>query len=175
MYLATVAMQYNWYWQVIVGQRSLDNITRRQYMCNVYVWMNEQLHFASLELNSQSTSCELQCVELFNGRLTSSPSIGKFCQQTTAPGDIRSQSNVVRILLHTDASSTGRGFRIDYDLEPQGLLRLLVMFTVCVREAKTALPCVFHVIQRNISNCIHQTSYLSVRYFYMCIQWATEF
>ena len=64
-------------------------------------------------------NCDYDYIELFNGGLPSSPSIGKFCGSNMPP-TILSQSNAMRVEFHTDSSSSERGFRFTYTTVTNG-------------------------------------------------------
>lgn len=66
-------------------------------------------------------SCEYDYVEIFNGGLFSSPSIGKFCD-SNKPFNFTSQSNNLRLEFHTDSTGALQGFRLTYRVISQGML-----------------------------------------------------
>ena len=84
-----------------------------------------QLHFTDFGVE-QHTDCEYDYLEIFNGGLPSSPSIGRYCG-TTPPEDIVSQSNQMRIEFHSDESSAGRGFRLEYEFDSLGEWRVVYL------------------------------------------------
>lgn len=60
-------------------------------------------------------SCQYDYLEMFNGGLVSSPSVGRFCGNSV-PAAFTSQSNEVRIEFHSDLSNDAayNGFRLQY-------------------------------------------------------------
>ncbi|KAH3728731.1 dorsal-ventral patterning tolloid-like protein 1 [Dreissena polymorpha] len=66
-----------------------------------------------LDFTSFKTENNYDCLEIFNGPSSSSPSIGKFCGSAT-PSGFRSQSNNVYFVFKTDYSITYRGFSLTY-------------------------------------------------------------
>jgi len=78
-----------------------------------------QIRFNAIEFGD-SFNCSRGSVEVFNGGLASSPSVGKYCTPTR-PSDFISQSNTARIQFHTDADvPLARGFRLMYRFETTG-------------------------------------------------------
>jgi len=71
-----------------------------------------QLIFTDFDIQLDNT-CDNDYVEVFNGGLPSSPSIGRFCGMSR-PDSILSQSNSLRVEFHSDESSSSRGFRLQY-------------------------------------------------------------
>ena len=63
--------------------------------------------------------CNYDYVQLFNGEMASSPSIGRYCG-TASRDPFTSQNNAVRIEWHTDDSNNFRGFKIRYEVISQG-------------------------------------------------------
>ena len=59
-------------------------------------------------------SCNYDWVEVFDGKDSSSKSLGKFCSNTKPPS-LQSSSNMVMIQMVTDYSVTKRGFVLDYE------------------------------------------------------------
>ncbi|KAK3105916.1 hypothetical protein FSP39_008473 [Pinctada imbricata] len=68
-------------------------------------------------------SCRWDSVDILNGPLPTSPSVGPFCGETL-PGTLNktfiSQSNAVRVLFKTDSSVHRNGFRFRYSFSSGG-------------------------------------------------------
>ena len=77
-----------------------------------------QLRFTNMAIE-QHSRCGLDYLEIFNGGLSSSPSIGKFCG-TSLPPNITSQSNELRIEFHSDSADSASGFRLEYQFDSRG-------------------------------------------------------
>ena len=78
------------------------------------------MRFIDLRIENHN-KCNYDYVEIFNGGLASSPSMGRYCG-TNKPDDFRSQSNEVRIEFHTDQTQSERGFLFEYTFEAEGTL-----------------------------------------------------
>lgn len=64
--------------------------------------------------------CNFDYVDILNGRMVSSPSIGKKCG-ASVPQPFTSQTNGIRIIFKTDYSVAANGFRIQYKFVTDGL------------------------------------------------------
>ncbi|XP_070536661.1 cubilin-like [Ptychodera flava] len=64
--------------------------------------------------------CKYDYLEIRNGAYQSSPLIGKFCGSEAVPQVFPSHSNRLYIKFKSDASLSGRGFRIEYDATSTG-------------------------------------------------------
>lgn len=62
------------------------------------------------------TTCRFDYLEIFDGNSDRSPSIGKYCNNHANPHTIQSKSNVLFVKFRTDTSETGRGFRLNYQI-----------------------------------------------------------
>ena len=77
-----------------------------------------QLRFTDFSLENH-TNCVFDYVEILNGGLPDSPSVGRFCGLNPASSFV-SQSNAVRIIFRTDISAASRGFRAVYSFDSEG-------------------------------------------------------
>lgn len=65
------------------------------------------------------SNCDYDYLDILNGGLPDSPSIGHFCGITPPPTFV-SQSNQVRLIFLTDVSDSAWGFRATYSFESGG-------------------------------------------------------
>ncbi|XP_071156308.1 cubilin-like isoform X2 [Mytilus edulis] len=70
------------------------------------------VHFGNFSLESHP-ECRFDYVQILNGRLPSSPSVGQFCGNHTIT-DFVSQSNALRVIFNSDYSIGGNGFMMSY-------------------------------------------------------------
>ncbi|XP_052697133.1 cubilin-like isoform X2 [Crassostrea angulata] len=77
-----------------------------------------QVTFKNFSLENHPR-CNFDYVDILNGRMVSSPSIGKKCG-ATVPQPFTSQSNGIRIIFKTDFSVAANGFRIQYQFVTDG-------------------------------------------------------
>ena len=86
------------------------------------------MHFNGISMvNSTNKTCEVEYVEIFNGPVASSPSVGKYCG-STVPGDFLSFANDIRVAVHITTVGTVSGFSATYTLESAG--NLTKMFSI---------------------------------------------
>ncbi|XP_067664524.1 deleted in malignant brain tumors 1 protein-like [Haliotis asinina] len=84
--------------------------------CKWYITTNSYGHVITLEVVvsdvQYSAGCWKDYVEAFDGQYTSSPSLGRWCGILTPTKTSSGRS--MTVLLHTDQSHTGGGFKITY-------------------------------------------------------------
>lgn len=69
------------------------------------------LEFPVFDVEAGSgTTCNYDYVEIFDGPDMTSPSLGKFCNTTGAPGLITSSGNALTVKVYTDVSTVNNGF-----------------------------------------------------------------
>ena len=87
-----------------------------------------QIHFTSMNIE-QSNNCVKDFVEVFNGGLSSSPSVGRYCSSVLPP-DLTSMSHELRVQFHSDADVDASGFRMQYEFVENGnrLIWLLLCY-----------------------------------------------
>lgn len=74
-----------------------------------------QIIFTDVDLEaSQSSSCNFDYIEIFDGADISSKSLGRYCSPDNHPLNLESTSNIMFIRMKTDNSENGRGFSIRY-------------------------------------------------------------
>ena len=61
-------------------------------------------------------TCQFDYLQVFDGNSDRSPSLGKYCNNQMTPHYITSKSNVLFLKFRTDTSETGRGFRLNYQI-----------------------------------------------------------
>ena len=71
-----------------------------------------QVHFRNFSLENHP-DCRFDFVEILNGGLPTSPSLGHFCGNST-PADFVSQSNAIRLIFNSDESVANNGFLLEY-------------------------------------------------------------
>ncbi|XP_076437271.1 cubilin-like isoform X2 [Babylonia areolata] len=76
-----------------------------------------RLQFTNFSMESHP-NCRWDYLELFNGGLPDSPSVGKFCGTNVT--SFLSQSNAVRLAFKTDGSAAASGFRLTYSFDAAG-------------------------------------------------------
>lgn len=74
-----------------------------------------KLTIADIDIEAHAT-CRFDYLEIFNGNSDRSPSFGRICNNGANPHYIVSKSNVLYIKFRTDTSESGRGFRLNYQL-----------------------------------------------------------
>lgn len=74
--------------------------------------------------------CVFDSLEIWDGRNTSAPYIGKWCG-TTKPPHIQSSGNYLFIRFKTDAAVSSEGFQLRYTEAPLGKSSFLLLF-VCL-------------------------------------------
>ncbi|BFZ22426.1 hypothetical protein BsWGS_25465 [Bradybaena similaris] len=73
------------------------------------------LTFSDLRLEGASSEfCEWDYVEVINGDLPGSPSLAKFCGETTPAGPVESSGNTMKVIFFTDGDVSNAGFRATY-------------------------------------------------------------
>ncbi|XP_070174131.1 cubilin-like [Littorina saxatilis] len=78
-----------------------------------------KLTFNDIDLEDSAT-CSWDFVELYNGIIDGSPSLGRKCG-TTIPDPIESSSNTMRVRFRTDGSISSRGFSLTYTSDDEAL------------------------------------------------------
>ncbi|KAL8573023.1 hypothetical protein ACOMHN_010453 [Nucella lapillus] len=76
-----------------------------------------RLQFIDFSLENH-VNCRWDYLELFNGGMPDSPSVGRFCGQNVT--SFLSQSNTIRVVFKTDFSAAARGFRATYSYDSEG-------------------------------------------------------
>ena len=76
-----------------------------------------------------SDNCQKDFLEMFNGGLASSPSVGRYCGNTLPVAWI-SQSNEARIEFHSDASDNRiyNGMRLQYSFISGGTIYNIYLY-----------------------------------------------
>ncbi|KAL8607578.1 hypothetical protein ACOMHN_003497 [Nucella lapillus] len=76
-----------------------------------------RLQFTDFSLENH-VNCRWDYLELFNGGMPDSPSVGRFCGQNVT--SFLSQSNTIRVVFKTDFSAAARGFQATYSYDSEG-------------------------------------------------------
>ncbi|XP_054159895.1 LOW QUALITY PROTEIN: cubilin-like [Oppia nitens] len=79
------------------------------------------LTFADIDIEAHTT-CRYDYLEVFDGNTDRSPSLGKYCNSRMNSHLVQSKSNVMYIKFKTDTSETGRGFRLNYQINCSTIL-----------------------------------------------------
>jgi len=95
----------------------------------LYVWFaSAQLTFFSMSLRDNDP-CNDTYVDVLNGYMASSPSVGRYCRISTR--QVRSQTNHLRIVYHTNSSVARQNrFRIMYRVQSPGRQAILTAIDV---------------------------------------------
>lgn len=73
------------------------------------------LTVSDIDIEAQTT-CRFDYLEVFDGNTDRSPSLGRHCNNRLSPHFIQSTSSILFLKFKTDSSETGRGFRLNYQI-----------------------------------------------------------
>lgn len=75
-----------------------------------------KVQFKTIALDS---NCENSYLMIYNGKLHTSPLIGKYCQNEKPP-TIQSQNNYLLVEYHAERVTSASGFRLTYESTTEG-------------------------------------------------------